>query len=108
MNKHASLPTHPAADPRGDPPLKAWRKRQWIDVPGAGRRTVKLTDVPGLWGIPQQSWHAWEQWPDSPSYRAPNGPNVEKLFKLTNGEVRPEDFYPVGEWERALSAGSGG
>lgn len=80
-------------------PLKAWRKKQMVDDRERGcRRTMKITDVPVLYGIPVSTWHGWEQPPGHKEFKPPNYDNMHRLFEITHGEVGPEDFYPVEEW----------
>lgn len=75
-------------------PLRAWRKGQMVDDPDkGGRRTMRLTDVQRLYGIPFNTWAAWEKWPGEPGYRKPDDDNMARIFEITKREITPNDFY---------------
>ena len=91
--------------PRGEHPLKAWRTRQLVlDDGGTCRRSMRLLDVTKVYGIPHTTWHGWERWPEEKGFRRPDDVNMKMLFVLTGGEVRPDHFYPIDEWQRELKA----
>ena len=74
--------------------LKAWRKAQLVeDVEAGGKRAMRLTDIPGLYGIPTSTWHQWEQMPGASDFRCPRGPNMARVCEITG--LSPSDFYPA-------------
>jgi hypothetical protein len=86
--------------------LKAWRKAQMVvDEHVGAKRPMRITDVPKLYGIPWQTWHAWEQPVGHKDFARPNEANMVRLCgEITQGAVTPADFYlPF-----ALRAASGG
>lgn len=93
MNLHSAL----AAEKMRSPvltKLKAWRKRQLIVDPEIGaKRTMRITDVPRFYGIPWQTWHAWEQPLGHKDFKRPNAVNMARIAEITGGEVTVADFY---------------
>lgn len=75
--------------------LKAWRKAQMVlDDDGVTRRAMRITDAPRLYGIPWQTWHAWEQPVGHKDFKRPNEANMARLCgEITKGAVAPADFY---------------
>lgn len=95
----------PDASSSGHTLLRAWRKRQMITDPEKCRRTMRLTDVERLYGIPTTTWSQWERVPGQKGFRTPDPDNMRLLFEITGGEITPESFYPIAEWREQASGG---
>jgi hypothetical protein len=89
--------------------LKAWRKRQMIADDETGlTRPMRITDAPRLYGVPWQTWHNWEQMPGHKDFKCPNADNMRRLcVEITKGELKPEDFYPIEDWEASVAGADG-
>jgi hypothetical protein len=86
----------------------AWRKQQLVDVPGRNcRRMMRQSDAARAYGIKVQTWHGWEKWPDEPGFRCPDLINMERLFKITGGQVTPDAFYALENWHAELTDSGG-
>ncbi|HEV2747724.1 MAG TPA: helix-turn-helix transcriptional regulator [Allosphingosinicella sp.] len=91
--------------PRWTNPLEAWRRTQ--RVWDHGRREwieMSVAEAARRCGVPYQTWHAWEKPREDPSARVPDDGNLKRLFLFTNGQVRPDHFFPIDEWRGELAA----
>lgn len=50
-------------------------------------------------GTVRQVWYDWET-----GRRRPGADALQRIFLVTDGEVEPNDFYPMPIWRRALDA----
>jgi hypothetical protein len=107
----ADIPTIPPP-PGGRPthPLAAWRQtRRMLDPRTREVRAWTIADAARKFSrfvgddVPYQTWMAWERYDDEPGARLPSRAYMEKLFLFTRGAIRPDNFYPIGEWRRQLA-----
>lgn len=50
-------------------------------------------------GVGESAWRYWEN-----GDKDPTAENKKAIFLLFNGAVRPDDFYPVAQWQAELEA----
>jgi hypothetical protein len=86
-------------------PLKAWRMTQRVWIAARKEyRTMTITDAATKFGVPYQTWMAWEKFEDEARFRRPDGANLKKLFLFTKGAIRPDHFHPIDDWREELAA----
>lgn len=105
MNQPFSIPIEEliaAADRRRTNPLMAWRMTQSEPERG-GKRLMRVADAARGIGVPYQTWDGWEKDEGEPGHRKPDPENMRRIFLFTRGAIRPDHFYPIGEWRRQLA-----
>jgi hypothetical protein len=98
-------PTHPLAKRGGRPAACSTphsRGAGWT-IADAARKFSRFVGE----DVPYQTWMAWERYDDEPGARLPSRAYMEKLFLFTRGAIRPDNFYPIGEWRRQLAEDAG-
>lgn len=100
----AELPEALGTAARRVHPLKAWRMTQRVAEGRSGTRTMKRSDACRAFGVPFNTWDGWERYEDEGGHRKPDPANMRRLFLFTRGAIRPDHFYSVDEWRRALAA----
>lgn len=76
-------------------------QRVWNPAKRASE-TMSITHAAHRFGVPYQTWHAWEREDGDPLWREPDRANKKKLFLFTGGALRPDHFHPIDEWREEL------
>jgi hypothetical protein len=108
MAEHSTFPLRSGERPTH--PLRNWRQTQRrIDHASRAPKNWTVADAARLFGsfvgseVPYQTWMAWELYEGEPGARRPSSFYMEKLFLFTRGAIRPDNFYPIGEWRKRLA-----